>query len=1212
MRATINDILSKKVLLLDGAMGTMIQHERLTKAQYHGERFVQWDKDLTGCNDVLVITQPHIIKKIHESYLNAGADIIETDSFNSNAISMLEYGLSDNIEEINREAAKLAREVVDDWMVGHPNDTKFVAGSVGPTNISLSLQDANTVATGWNNLMNAYVAQMKSLIQGGVDVLLIETVFDTLNAKCAVVSAMKATKEVNANVPIMLSVTLTENGRTLSGQTLEAFVASMSEYPLLSLGLNCGFGAEGMVPFVKELVDVSPFPVSIYPNAGLPNELGEYDESPSNMIAHLKQLFDNNMINIVGGCCGTTPAHIAALLEYVEKVKPLAIKENKNELVLSGLEPLKVSREMNFINIGERCNVAGSRKFLRLIKEENYDEALSIARKQIEDGAQIIDINMDDAMLDAPDEMEKFVKLCANDADIAKVPFMIDSSNWNVIERVLPLLQGKGIVNSISLKEGETQFCEHAQFIKNMGQAMVVMAFDEDGQATSFERKIEICERAYNILTAKIGVAPENIIFDPNVLSVATGIEEHNYYALNFIRAIEWIKTNLPYAKVSGGISNLSFSFRGNNYVREAMHSIFLFHALSVGMDMAIVNAGNILPYDDIPEDLKTTIEAAFFNPSEDATNALIEMAQKYSTSTLKKDETEDKSVEELTIQQRLIKSVMRGDVSSLEQLVTSCMDEGMTAIHVIDGPLMDAMNQVGDLFGAGKLFLPQVVKSARAMKEAVRYLNPYLLKEVTSSSNSQPTVVIATVKGDVHDIGKNIVALILHCNGFNVIDLGTMVPPEKILDAAVENNADIIGLSGLITPSLDEMCKVAEMMQQRGMTIPLFVGGAATGELHTAIKIAPCYDGMVVYTHDASILPKVAKELLRDTQQFKVRLQERQDKLRSEHQEIKNLISYDEAFSRRLQLDWNGYTPFMPKSAGSNILELPIKEIEKYINWRPFFIAWKLNPNLCEIDAIGSCCQKKAKWLANQKQADIPQAAQALQLYKEAKRAIDYLAKVAHDSVKAEYAFHNVHSEGDIVRFNDTDLSIPMLRQQRRDMDSTMSLADFISPENDIIATFAVTVGEQIQNIIERKREAGDDYGALLYQTVADRIVEGATEYFHKIMRNEIWGYVREDFSVVDLLHETYEGIRPAVGYPSIPDQSVIFDINRIMPLDKIGIEVTENGAMRPNASVCGFMIANPQSKYFNVGPISNEQKRIYASRRGIKSEDINKWLPK
>lgn len=1208
---SIKDTVDHRILVLDGAMGTMIQRANFSENDFRGNEFAEWACNLKGCNDVLCLTQPEEIKKIHKLYLDAGADIIETNSFNSNSVSLFEYNLQDRVYDISFQSARIARKAVEEWQAENGNKEKFVAGSVGPTNKSLSLSpDVENPAMRsieWNTLSAAYENQIRGLIDGGVDAILIETVFDSLNAKCALWTAEKIFNEKRLRLPLMMSVTLTESGRILSGQTLEAFLASVSHFDLFSVGLNCGFGAEKMLPFVDELAEISPYPISLYPNAGLPNEMGEYDETPEEMLEFLIPLFKKSKVSIIGGCCGTTPTHIKLISDAVKGCLPYIPKAmaHSEKMILSGLDVLEVSKERNFVNVGERCNVAGSRKFLRLINEKKYDEALLIARKQVKNGAQIIDINMDDAMLDSVAEMSFFIKLLSSEPDIAKVPIMIDSSDWKVIESALPLLQGKGIVNSISLKEGEENFCRKAEFINSMGAAVVVMAFDEEGQATTYKRKIEICERAYRILTEKVGFAQNDIIFDPNVLSVATGIEEHNYYAQDFIKSVDWIKNNLPGSKVSGGISNLSFSFRGNNYVREAMHSIFLYHAIKKGMDMAIVNAGNILPYDSIPEELRNGIEKAFFEPSQNATNELVELAQKFIKD--KSDNTYEKTEKDqnlnFTPSQKLTDLIVKGLDEDLDLVLDACMKELKSPVKIIDEPLMAGMNMVGNLFGDGKLFLPQVVKSARVMKEAVEWLNPYIEKERGTDVKLSKRVVFATVKGDVHDIGKNIVCVILRCNGFEVFDLGTMVPLDVIIQKAIEVRADFVGLSGLITPSLHEMCCVAKAMDEKGLKIPILVGGATTSALHTAVKIAPCYRGSVIYTRDAAILPTVMKKYLSDKDNFIEDLNKNQQRLRDMYKGESLLISFEHARKNKLKIDWNGYVAPEPKVIDSGIVHLEIDKIRDFINWRPFYIAWKLDPSFADIDEMGSCCQRRAMWLSRQKTCDMPKASQALQLYKEANRAIDYFARVAGDSIVASCKFFKVHSEDENIVFDNDNLTMHFLRQQK-DCEVNKSLADFISPNGDYMATFAVTVGEQIKNIIKHRGEIGEEYDSILYQTVADRLVEAATEYFHTKVKQELWGYESAD-DITEI-----RGIRPAVGYPCMPDQSMIFDINKLMPLEKLGIEITENGAMSPSSTISGIMISHAKSSYFNIGVIGKDQRADYAKRKGITVEESDKWI--
>lgn len=1211
--------INKRILLLDGAMGTMIQREGLTEKEFRGSRFANWSCELKGCNDILVLTQPDVIKHIHMQYLDAGADIIETNSFNANAVSMADYAMQQYSREINREAARIASEAVDMFMKKNVNTQKWVAGSVGPTNKSLSLSpDVDNPATrniDWDTLVDAYKEQIEGLLDGGVDLLLIETVFDTLNAKAALWAANEAMDTIGREVPIMLSVTLTESGRTLSGQTLKAFIASVGNTKLFTVGLNCGFGAESMIKWIEELCKVSDIPICVYPNAGLPNEMGEYDELPNVMARHITPILDKGLVNIIGGCCGTTPQHIKALSALVKGYIPHLISKKEKILTLSGLDHIDIVKERNFINIGERCNVAGSRKFLRLINEKSWDEALSIARVQVEAGAQIIDINMDDAMLDAEVEMVHFIKLIASEPDVARVPIMIDSSKWNVIESVLKLVQGKGIVNSISLKDGADAFKRKAEYIKRMGAAAVVMAFDEIGQADSYERKIEVCGRAYNILTDEVGFNCEDIIFDPNVLALATGIEEHNNYGIDFIRAVEWIKSNLPGAKVSGGLSNLSFSFRGNNYVREAMHSVFLYYAIAKGMDMAIVNAGAMIPFDDIPMELRQAIEDVIFNTRSDATDRLISIAENVKSNGQATESIVGVEEEALTANQHLTSLIVKGRADDMEMYLKQALNERGSAIGVIDAPLMDGMNIVGKLFGEGKLFLPQVVKSARIMKQAVAWLNPYIEEEKRNSEQKTAgRIVIATVKGDVHDIGKNIVSVIMRCNGFEVIDLGTMVPGEDIVQRAIDEKADIVALSGLITPSLEEMHHVAELMNERGLTLPLMVGGATTSPLHTAVKIAPAYSGAVVHTRDAAMMPQVAQNLMNNRVQYVEMLKLEQQQLRDTLSQKDPLYSIKEARNRAFKADWQNYEPVIPAQLGVGDWRLSAAEVRKYINWRPFFATWKFDASMAEVAEIQGCDHCRANWLATNVSAEINKAAEAMQLYKEAVRAIDYLQEVASDSIIARCGFWKAHSVGDdiIIATTDTDnIIIPTIRQQKI-CDETFALSDFISPDKtDYIATFAVTVGEQINNIIQYKRSQGDDYATMLYQTVADRLVEAATECFHAQVRERIWGYSSDEtFNPTNALHQHYKGIRPAVGYPSLPDQSIIFEIDRMMHLSEIGITVTENGAMSPAASVCGIMISHPESKYFHIGQIAEDQRADYASRRGISTEELRKWL--
>ena len=1152
-RDELEYLMGRRIIVLDGGMGTMIQRAELCESDFRGERYANSKCEMKGCNDVLVLTRPDVVADIHRQYLDAGADMIETDSFNANAISLSDYEIELDAYEINIEAARLAKRVASEY-----EQKKWVAGSVGPTNKSLSMSpsvdDPAARSIGWDELVDAYVVQMRGLIDGGVDVLLIETIFDTLNAKAALWAADEAMRVCGRRVPIMLSVTLTESGRILSGQTIEAFLASVSHCDLMSVGLNCGFGAEGMVKWLECLSAVAGCAVSVYPNAGLPNEMGGYDETPATMAKNVLPMLEKGMVNIIGGCCGTTPEHIKAVAEVTRLYNPREIPEQKAVMRLSGLEMTEITRERIFVNVGERCNVAGSRKFLRLINEKSYEEALMIAYKQVESGAQIVDVNMDDAMLDAEYEMSHFLRLMASEPEVARVPVMIDSSKWNVIKAGLKNLQGKGIVNSISLKDGEEKFKEKAEYIKRMGAAVVVMAFDEQGQAEVYERKIEVCARAYKILVEEVGFNPFDIIFDPNILSVATGIEEHNSYAIDFIRAVEWIKTNLPGAKVSGGVSNLSFSFRGNNAVREAMHSIFLYHAIGKGMDMAIVNAGATIPYDDIDEKLRIAIEDVIFNRDAYATDRLIAVAQEVKEGNAKNVVCEN-DMSSMSPDELLQNMVVRGHTEHLEDILECVYRKLGSALAVIDGPLMAGMNEVGRLFGEGKMFLPQVVKSARTMKQAVSWLNPYIEaeKQTVGESGKVGKMVLATVKGDVHDIGKNIVAVIMRCNGYEVIDLGVMVPGEDIVATAIAECADIVALSGLITPSLDEMRCVARLMQEKDLDIPLMVGGATTSELHTAVKIAPEYDAPVVHTRDAAMMPVVAQQLLSNRDAFVAEWTEKQEALRIKYNIKRDLYSIEEARSRAPKLEYN---PVVPNVEDVATYGITIAEARGLINWIPFYALWKVKEGSDE----------------------------GKELYADACKILDELEQVANDSIKARIGILPAYRDGEAVVIGKE--RIEMQRQQRKtDSDVSLSLCDFVAPSDDYVGVFAVTVGAKINDMIQASREAGDEYRAMLMQSIADRLAEAATEFIHARVRREIWRYAKNEPQNVDnLLRQYYQGIRPAVGYPSLPDQSVIFQLDKLINLGEIGISLTENGAMIPSSSTCGLMISHPDSRYFVI----------------------------
>ena len=1188
------DAVKERILVLDGAMGTMIQSYGLDESDFRGDEFSGWTIPLKGCNDILALTRPDIIRDIHRQYLEAGADIIETDSFNSNAVSLADYGLETYVYRLNETAARLARETADTWMAEHPGRQRWVAGSMGPTGKSLSmaegLSDGQEREFNWDSLVDTYTEQAAALITGGVDLLLIETAFDTLNAKAAIFAARRAMADCRTRIPLVISTTLTESGRTLSGQTLEAFVASVAHAEPLAIGLNCGFGADGMATHLLTLKE-SPFAVIAYPNAGLPNAMGEYDETPESMSGKIDAMLSRGLLNIVGGCCGSTPAHIAEIAKATEKYSPRHISAEKDEMTLSGLEPLTVSPERNFLNVGERCNVAGSRKFLRLIKEGSIDEAIGVARSQVEAGAQVIDINMDDSMLDASLELPSFLCRIGSEPDVARVPVMIDSSRWDVIEASLKCVQGHSIVNSLSLKEGEATFIERATLVKEYGASLIVMAFDESGQADTFERKIEVCERAYRILTDKVGFKGHDIVFDPNILTVATGIEAHDRYALDFIRAVEWIKANLPGAKVSGGVSNLSFAFRGNNYLREAMHAVFLYHAIGAGMDMAIVNAANLMNVDDIEPELREAIDDVLLCRRPDATERLVEMAEKvkaaHGTNANATEVRQDDAA--MSPEKRLEQMLIKGASDGLTESLKAIVDSGGSAIGIIDGPLMSGMNRVGQLFGEGKMFLPQVVKSARTMKQAVDWLTPLIEKEKSESSASSCRMVIATVKGDVHDIGKNIVGVILNCNGVDIVDMGVMVPGEEIVDKAIETNADFIGLSGLITPSLEEMCEVARIMEKRGLNIPLFVGGATTSAMHTAVKIAPCYSGPVIHTHDAATLPPIIQKLTDPATRQEVidSNRNRQAELRAANGAKKPGLTLDEARARRPKLN---YTVRAPKESGIVDMTLPVNEVRRFINWRAFMSAWKLDASLASVAEIKGCDHCRAQWLASMPTDSVNKAAQAMQLYKDAERAIDFLSSgLLKDGLKARVAIlpaHSTASDSIIISFGTEQIELPTPRQQsprKNDSQECLALSDFIAPEDDWIGLFAVTAGTEIERMSQAMRKDGDEYRALLYQTIAHRLAEAATECLHMLVRTRIWGYSNETpaESLSDL---NYEGIRPAIGYPSLPDQRLVFTTDKVLDYATLGITLTENGAMHPSASTTGLIIAHPDSRYFII----------------------------
>ena len=1252
MTKSIKELLAERILILDGGLGTMIQGFRLTEEDYRGERFASFDGQLRGNNDLLNITRPDVISNIHRQYLDAGADIFSTNTFNANAISMEDYGMASLVREINLAAGQLSRKLADDYMQEHPDRTVFVAGSIGPTNKTASMSpDVNDPAfraVSYADLYDAYHEQVEALIDGGVDILLFETAFDTLNVKAGLDAAIRTMQEKRQEWPIMLSLTLSgKGGRSFSGQTLGAFLASVQHVPLISVGLNCSFGASDMKPYLKELAGMAPYFISAYPNAGLPNQMGQYDETPASMAVQIKAFVDEGLVNIVGGCCGTTPAHIAQYPVLVRDARPHVPATKPTALQLSGLELLEVKPENNFVNIGERCNVAGSRKFLRLIKERNYEEALTIARKQVEDGAQVIDINMDDGLLDAAQEMKTFLNLVASEPDIARVPVMIDSSKWSVIEQGLMCVQGKSIVNSISLKEGEEAFLARAGRIRRLGAAAVVMAFDERGQADVYERKTEVCQRAYRLLTEKAGFPPQDIIFDPNVLAIATGMPEHDGYGLDFIRAVGWIKRNLPSAKVSGGVSNLSFSFRGNDYVREAMHAVFLYHAIREGMDMGIVNPSSSVTYNEIEPAFRHLLEDVILARRPEAAEELILYAQEHADKSSERQAKTPDAWREQPLEARLEYALMKGIGDYLEQDLKEALQAYGIAVRIIDGPLMSGMNRVGELFGAGKMFLPQVVKTARTMKKAVAILQPVVETEKSSGGTSSKAgkVVFATVKGDVHDIGKNIVSIVLTCNNYEVVDLGVMVPAETILKTVREEQPDLLCLSGLITPSLEEMVYVTDEMQKAGMRVPILIGGATTSRLHTALKIAPHYDYPVIHVTDASQSPVIAAKLLNPAtcDHYVKTLRDDYERLRNSRSAAlgaKPLLSPEEARRRRLYTHWTNYQLQPPQQPGVHRMNIPLADVIPYINWTFFFTAWRLNGRYAGLSRLHDCEACRAAWLNAQPEAERAKAQEALKLYDDARNILYRLTAAAapdgstaaaaqqiHQEATAQtatvtmpsccravYGFFPATSTGDDIYIGSE--RFPTLRQQTvNEQGLCLSLADYVKPAaeggGDYAGVFAVTAGQNVAALCRKYEDERDTYNVMLVRTLSDRLAEAAAEYLHEKVRKTYWGYASdENLPVDELLKAHYRGIRPAVGYPSLPDQELIFGIDRLLHLASIGISLTENGAMSPVSSVAGLYFSHPASAYFMIGRISEEQLHDYALRRGKEAGELRRFL--
>jgi len=1212
MRKDIQKELEKRVLVLDGAMGSLIQTYRLTEADYRGVQFKDAQKDQKGNNDLLSITRPDVIMEIHAQYLEAGADIIETNTFNSTSISMADYGMEDKTYDINKAAAAIAREIANRYST--PEQPRFVAGSMGPTNKTCSMSpdvnDPGYRAISFNQLKEAYKVQVSGLIDGGVDLLLVETIFDTLNGKAALMAIEEVCESRGIEIPVMVSGTLVDaSGRTLSGQNVEAFLNSLSHVKPLSIGLNCSLGAKDMRPHIETLAAQAPFYISAHPNAGLPNQFGEYDETPELMAEQVKEFLNHRSVNIIGGCCGTTPAHIHAFASLAKAATPHLRQQDKHETRLSGLEPLSISKASNFVNIGERCNVAGSRKFARLIGEEKYEEALSIARSQVEGGAQVIDVNMDDAMLDAKKEMVTFLNLIMSEPDISRLPIMIDSSKFEVIEAGLQCLQGKSIVNSISLKEGEEKFKEQAHKILHYGAAVVVMAFDEKGQADSYQRRIDICKRAYDILTKEVGFPPEDIIFDPNVLTIGTGIEEHNNYSVDFIEATKWIKNNLPFAKVSGGISNVSFAFRGNDKVREAMHSVFLYHAIKAGLDMGIVNPGMLQIYDEIPADFLELVEDVVLNRRPDATERLVDFADR-----VKSNAVEVQKVDEwrsLPVKKRLEHALVKGITDYIEADLDEILPDYSPKLTIIEGPLMEGMNVVGELFGEGKMFLPQVIKSARVMKKAVAYLLPYIEAEKDKNAETAQLkkVLMATVKGDVHDIGKNIVGVVLACNNFEVIDLGVMVPTEKIIEIALNEKVDVIGLSGLITPSLEEMVNFAKVMSERGLNIPVMLGGATTSKLHTAVKIAPEYNNPVVYVKDASLSAGVATQLVNNNDAFFESIKEEYAHLREINagRKQKKYLSLEEARANKFRCDWDKVAIHKPTFLGvKSFPGFSLEEVRQYIDWTFFFMAWEMKGTFPKI-------------LTDEKQG-----AEARKLFMEANTLLDEIIERKLFRANGVVGFWPANSNGDDIEIYEDESRSKVtgifhnLRQQVEPKGGkpSMCLADFIAPKEsgiaDYIGGFAVTSGVGMEKWVAEAKEEGNDYRAILMQTLSDRLAEAFAEVLHVKVRTQLWGYApNENLSKEELHKVAYKGIRPAMGYPACPEHSEKQELFHILQAtERTGITLTENFAMYPTASVSGLYFGNPDSFYFGVDKIGRDQVEDYAKRKDMPIEEVERFL--
>jgi 5-methyltetrahydrofolate--homocysteine methyltransferase len=1207
----------------------MVQRYKLDEADFRGERFKDFQYNLKGNNDLLVLTKPQVIREIHEAYLEAGADIIETDTFNANRISLSDYHLEHLAYEINVEAAKLAKEATARFMGPGSDKPRWVAGSIGPTSKTASMspdvQNPAYRAVSFDDLYHAYREQARGLLDGGADILMVETIFDTLNAKAALIAVFDEINERTPSnsgtrnldptyrIPVIASVTISDNsGRTLSGQTLEAFLISIIHFDLFAIGLNCSLGAAELRPYIEELSEKAPFPVIAYPNAGLPNQFGEYDQSPTEMAGYIGDFLENRFVNLVGGCCGTNPDHIRKFVELAKTAPVRVVPERAHELRLSGLEPLTIFEGSNFINIGERTNVSGSRKFARLIKEEKYEEALSVARQQVESGAQVIDISMDEAMLDAEKAMVNFLNMVASDPDVSRVPIMIDSSKFSVIHAGLKCIQGKPIVNSISLKEGEAAFREHANLLRKFGAATVIMAFDEDGQATTLDRRIAIASRAYRILTRELNFPPEDIIFDPNILTVATGIEEHNNYAVEFLNAVRWIKANLPFARVSGGISNLSFSFRGNDPLREAMHSAFLYHAIKAGLDMGIVNAGALPVYDEIPKMLLKLVEDVILNRRKDGTERLLAYADQV-TDSGKKEETEAEW-RSMPVAERLRYSLIKGNAEFIDQDIDEAMPLFDVALKIIEGPLMDGMNQVGDLFGSGKMFLPQVVKSARVMKKAVARLTPRLeaeKAELKGSPRNNGKVLLATVKGDVHDIGKNIVGVVLACNNYEVIDLGVMIPADKILAAAKEHQVDVIGLSGLITPSLEEMVHVAKEMERLKFSIPLLIGGATTSDIHTAVKIEPHYSQSVIHVKDASKAVGVVSNLLsQDAKpEYVNSIKKKYAGIRNSYDKTASYsyVSLADARKNKLNIDWVNAKIYRPQFIGNKVFfDYSLEEIAKYIDWTFFFHAWKMNGKYPAI------------------LTDPVKGAEATRLFDDARRLLKEITGKKMLIARGMVGLFPCNSTGDDVEvYSDESCSAVvktfrfLRNQQLKDPGQpNLCLADYIAPKEsgrvDYMGCFAVTAGLGVEEWVARFEQELDDYNSILVKILADRLAEAFAELIHERVRKEFWGYAKdEQLDLFAMIREEYQGIRPAPGYPACPEHSEKRTLFDLLEADKkVDIQLTENYAMYPGASVSGFYFSHPLAQYFNLGKISKDQLTDYAKRKSFSFEHAEKLL--